>query len=103
VRKVENETLAYDYSLVSDPSMFFQIKYKAIAEPVPPQHADAYGVTERHRIVLEGDDLELYVEKRKSDFRILLPNGMVQMCSAKSYLPYLIEGIAIGRIVSRAR
>lgn len=92
--------MVYDYSLSPDPTKYFQIEYVAMHDPVPPEHASKNGVVARWRIVLPDDDLELHVEERKADWRVLLPNGMIKMCTSRANLSGVIEGIAIGRIIT---
>jgi hypothetical protein len=50
---------------------------------------------------MSGDDFELHLQRRKGDWRIVLPNGKIVLCNTERDAGCSIEGILIGRIVTR--
>jgi hypothetical protein len=97
--------MAYDFT--NAPEKYLRpTDYKLIPEPVPSQHAMENNVTARWKIILPGDDLELYLEEQRhktkrssSGWRVLLPNGKIKVSSNRANVDGLIEGIAIARML----
>ncbi len=91
--------MTYDYTNAPD-KYLRDIEFLAIPEAVPSQHAEQSGVISRQRMILPDDDIELYVEERRSDWRVLLPNGKIKLCSSRATLQGFLEGIAAARTMA---
>jgi hypothetical protein len=97
--------MTYDFTNAPD-KYLRPTEYKLIPEPVPSLHAMENGVTARWRIILPGDNLELYLEEQRhntkrpsSGWRVLLPNGKIKVSSDRANVDGIIEGVAIARML----
>ena len=85
-----------------DPAKYAVVDFTMTPDPVPPKHATENAVLARWQIEVPGDALlELYAERRKDDWRILLPNGKIALCNTDRDMQNFIKGIAIGRTLKR--
>jgi hypothetical protein len=84
-----------------DPAKYLQVSYTMVPVSVPPEHAANNAVLDRWQIVVPDDNLELFAERRKGDWRLMLPNGKIVLANTERDANCIIRGILIGRDITR--
>lgn len=84
------------YKEPPDPTKYIEMPFGYSEVEVPAKHATENNVQQRFQVVVNGSTVDLHAERRKGDWRVILPNGKIRLCNTQRDAENIVRGILIG-------
>jgi hypothetical protein len=95
-QRANTRSEAMGYSTPLDPAKYVEMPFKWLPVEVPSEHATKNNVLERFQVIVNDGAVKLYAERRKGDWRVILPNAKIKLCNTQRDTENIVRGILIG-------